>query len=163
MVTAPCPKAKKPKARKKDTGCNNQPLNSHKVWQNIAGGMNCEKKSSRLKYEKTVQAVNSGKKTKLHYWSEKVSEGCRKGVWQRKEDRCVFSEGRYKRGEEAKSSFMPPTPTTPLSHLPPCGIFLHEWLCHTWGTKWSLSLSLPLFVSLSAPVLPTSTLVCLMW
>lgn len=85
------------------------------------------------------------------YWSEKVSKGCRKGVWQRKEDRCVYREGGYEQGEEAKSSFM--CHPHPFSHLHPCGIFLHEWLCHTWGTKWTLSLFLCLSPSFVLPLL----------
>lgn len=154
MVTAPCPKAKKPKARKKKTQVaitsRSIPTKFDKISQ-VAWTVRRNPHALNMRKRFKLLTV---KKTKLHYWSEKVSEGCRKGVWQRKEDRCVFSEGRYKRGEEAKSSFMPPTPTTPLSHLPPCGIFLHEWLCHTWGTKWSLSLFLCLSLYLPQFFLP---------
>lgn len=126
----------------------------------MAGGTQCDKKRSEeihfqaglyMRKHFKLLTVKS-----LCYWSEKVSEGCRKGVWQRKEDRCVFREGGggYEPGEEAKSS-----PSHPLSNLPPCGIFLHEWLCHTWGTKWSLSLSSCVCLSPSS-CLPFLSYVC---
>lgn len=78
---------------------------------------------------------------------------------QRMQKRCVAEKrrqmclqgGGYEQGEEAKSSFM--CHPHPFSHLHPCGIFLHEWLCHTWGTKWTLSLFLCLSPSFVLPLL----------
>lgn len=70
--------------------------------------------------------------------------------------RQMCFQGRGGLNEESKQREVPSCPLFCCSHLPPCGIFLHECLCHTWGTKWclsSLSVSLPHF-------LLTSPLVC---
>lgn len=118
----------------------------------MAGRMTCDKEHSEgIDFLAAPQNMRKHFKLltvkSLCHWSEKVSEGCRKGVWQRKEDRCVFREGGHKRGVEAKSSFMLP-PSLP----PPSMWDISAWVTPSYlgDTMVSLSLSPPVASSLSS-------------
>ena len=120
-------------------------LDPSKVWLNMAGGIKFDKKhSEEIEFSQIWEKCFSSQKFKVSVtgvrrWAKDVEKVCGR---ERKTD--VFS-GKGGISEERKPR-VPSSP--PCSHLPPRGIFLHEWLCHTWGTKWSLSL----FLWLSLPL-----------
>lgn len=119
-------------------------------WKMAGGTSNGEISSDR----------NRQKPVLLEWEGEWIHEG--KGVWQRKEDRCVFREGEGEWRKNAKSSFMLLTTHT-SPPFPPCGIFLHEWLSYL-GDKIG-SHSVPRCLShLFSPYLASCmSVLCLHW
>lgn len=108
------------------------------------------------KYGKTHLAVNSEESLLLEWEGERRMQ--KRCVAEKRRQMCF--QGREVWTRRGSQEFLHAPPPPPLSHLPPCGIFLHEWLCHTWGTKWSLSLFLCLSLTQFLPTSPLVSLCC---
>lgn len=166
MVTAPCPKAKKPKAKKKrERGRERKaaitsrsiPTKFDKISQ-VAWTV--RRNPHALNMRKRFKLLTVKKKTPLLEWEgeRRMQKRC---VAEKRRQMCF--QGREVQTRRGSQEFLhAPHPHHPT--LPPPSMWdLSAWVTLSYLGDKMVSLSLPLFVSLSAPVLPTSTLVCLMW
>lgn len=161
MVTAPCPKAKKPKARKKRQVAitsRSIPTKFDKISQ-VAWTVRRNPHALNMRKRFKLLTVEKNKTPLLEWEGERRMQ--KRCVAEKRRQMCFqWREVQTRRGsQEFLHAPHPHHPTLP----PPSMWDLSAWVTLSYLGDKMVSLSLPLFVSLSAPVLPTSTLVCLMW